>query len=513
MNKRVESLKKDNTSNNKKRKNKPLSKLKIDYTGDKGKAIEKIYKFYGSQIENIETSNIEQLKDIFNFNYFNIEIEFAEEPISKGICKQLRIERDAKCLKFTISSIYDIENSFEIYSVLGEKISIKKTEHCKYFSINPKAYWEYYKILDFNYLLGYLTMIDTSFDYYFERNTYYSYYNKNYEFKDAIEILNLDNYRQFNMNYHRPRSEKQKIAESYNAITYMICDSNMVLAYEDNRLQLMDKYNSAQKSDYAKSYETKKNIPKQILKLMSSNEFLKDFTFVEADELTDIARFRNIEEEYKTLRKTFNFNKLFKEKSELRFRRLGKIRALGAYYPEANCVCIDIKAPSSFMHEIGHLIDYTTDKDINLSLKKNFTHIGVQYSRAFIEEIELLDKDDSVRNYLKRKIDYFTTPTEIFARCFEIYLLEKGYTSSFSKASKDDLTLNSGYPKLSKTLINEIVKYFDSFITINNTIEDEYDPEEAISFEINNKSNNNFDIKEVENYLFSDFKSIQMSFF
>ena len=442
MNKRVESLKKDNTTNNKKRKHKPLSKLKIDYTGDKRKAIEKIYKFYGSQIENIETYDIKELKDIFNFTYFNIEIEFADDIISKGICKQLRTEKDAKCLKFTISSIYDIENSFEIYTVLGEKISIKKTEHSKYYSINPKAYWEYYKILDFNYLLGYLTMIDTSFNYYFERKIYYSFYNNNYNFKDAIEILNLNNYRQFSMNYNRPNSEKKKIAESYNAITYMICDSNIVLAYEDNRLQLMDKYNSAQKSDYAKSYETKKNIPKQILKLMNSNEFLKDFTFVEADESTDILKFKAIEEEYKTLRKTFNFNKLFKEKSELRFRRLGKLKALGAYYPEVNCVCIDIKAPSSFMHEIGHLIDYTTDKNINLSLKKDFTHIGVQYSRAFIEEVESLDKEDSLRNYLKRKIDYFTTPTEIFARCFEIYLLEKGYTSSFSKASKDDLTLN-----------------------------------------------------------------------
>ena len=95
---------------------------------------------------------------------------------------------------------------------------------------------------------------------------------------------------------------------------------------------------------------------------------------------------------------------------------------------------------------------------------KDFTFVEADESTDIlkfkaIEEVESLDKEDSLRNYLKRKIDYFTTPTEIFARCFEIYLLEKGYTSSFSKASKDDLTLNYGYPKLSASLINEIIKY------------------------------------------------------
>lgn len=492
MSKIIKSLKKEvkNTGN---KKSKPLSKLKVDFNGDIYKAIEKINKFWGSQVENSSNYSLGELKEIFNFKNIQIDIEFLPEEISKKMSYAICKTYEFSCVKLLISTIYDIENKFEVHVVLGGKAP-KASRNSKYYGIHPNHRFQYYKILDFNYLLGVLTSMDTSFEYFLERKNYYSHYKNNYEFKDLIEILNLNLYSEFSMNYNLSLSEKRARINNFYKVCQMTCDATMVLAYESNRLQLMEDYNKNQESDYAKSYQTKKNIPDKIKNIMDNNEFLRDFTYVETDELTDIEKFKAIEKEYLKLRKEFNFEKLFKKKAELRFRRLGKLKALGAYYSHANCVCIDINSPRSFMHEIAHLIDYTYDEHLNLSMKDSFTEIAMRYSSEFFNSVEQLDEDDPLRSYYKRKLGYYTTPTEIFAFSFEIYLLKKEYTSSFCRNGDEVLNIKHGFPNASEELINLIMNYFNDLIKIekinDSDIEKEYTElkKETTLFDFTNKN-------------------------
>lgn len=469
-NKRVNSLKKE--ENRVQRKCKPIAKLRLNLADDIDKNISKIIRFYGSQVENLKEYTIEDIESIFKFEFFNVKVSIANEDMTKTLRNNFLNRADETCIKFDVTSIYD-ESNITLYSVLGQKLTgakYTKAKYKRYFNMEDsngrtKATSEWYRILDFNYILGYFKMLDESFGYYLSRDKYLSIDGEVYTFKDAIEIINFDNYHGITVEWGNKEKQRERWNKYYNVVA-MIRDAVIVLAYEDNKFNLMDKYNKDNASDYAKSYQTKKNIPDKILNIMNHNVFLKDFKYVEADELTDIAKFKEIEKEYLTLRKVMNIEELAKNEPTLRFRRLGKLRCRGAYYSDVNCICIDIKSPSSFMHEFGHLIDFTSGGEFPLSLTEDFTKIGVKYSQAFMRDLNKLDSENPVKSYLQRKVGYFTTPTEMFARSFEIYLFKKGYSSSFTKESEEDLTLDQGYPELADDVVDNIINYFDKIIKI-----------------------------------------------
>ena len=112
--------------------------------------------------------------------------------------------------------------------------------------------------------------------------------------------------------------------------------------YYQSALILQEKYKNKSKSDYAKSFETKKNIPQKQLQVMRNTTFLKNFSFVEIDELVDIKKFNLIQKEFFILNESLKLSKYLKNKPELRFRRLGKLKVEGVYYPFKKCICIDI---------------------------------------------------------------------------------------------------------------------------------------------------------------------------
>lgn len=486
MNKRINSLRKEKVEGNVKRKHKPISKLKLSLGEDLDKTINKIVRFYGSQVENSDEYTMEDIESVFKFNFFNVEVFSPDEDMQRVIVNSFLKGEPHNGLKFKITSIYDNE-PVEVYSALGIKLTGDKYTKCKYkrrlFSktqdgVNKR--YEEYRILDFNYILGYLKMLDESFNYYLTRINYLTINKKEHTFEKAIDIINFDNFFSLITKWGGSKEQRERWSRYYD-MAEMIRDAVVVLAYEDNRFHLMDEYNSNSKTDYAKTYQTKKNIPEKILNIMNNNVFLKDFKYVEADELTDITKFREIEREYLKLRQTLNLSELIKGEPTLRFRRLGKLKAYGVYYPGVNCMAIDIKSPSSFMHELGHLIDYTLNgEELPLSLKEDFTEIGVKYSQAFIRDVGALDSKDSIKAYLQRKVGYFTTPTEMFARSLEIYLMERGFISSFTKEGKESLTLDRGFPNLSDDTIENIIEYFDGIIKIKS---DYYDDDDKNSSE------------------------------
>ena len=211
-------------------------------------------------------------------------------------------------------------------------------------------------------------------------------------------------------------------------------------------------------NDYAKSYETKRNIPDKIIKAMEESGFNDFFGFVEFDELTDIKKVKEIEKEFRCFNIAL-FGKLRESKNvALRFRRLGNHKASGLYYPTLSCMCIDIGNPYSFVHEYGHMIDY------------NFSENGIPFSESsafrqlFFLYCDLLDesiKNNNLKLTGKYNLKYYKTPTEVFARCFEMFVKRKLKMDNSIIEDCDTFA----YPK-SGLLDDKIDEYFSEILGV-----------------------------------------------
>lgn len=215
-------------------------------------------------------------------------------------------------------------------------------------------------------------------------------------------------------------------------------------------------------SEHAKSYQTKKNIPQKTLSAMESSSFNNYFGYVEYDEDVDLEAVKVIEDEFLAFKET-HFSFIDASKNSLRFRRLGNHKALGLYYPSVKCLCVDIHSPSSFVHEFGHLIDYCYG---NLSIKTEFTDIRFLYKSRLLEYMR---KDDgfskTMNGKTKYNLDYYLKPTEVFARCFEIYCVRVLNISN--SIVKQEFGLP--YP-MDEVFIEYIKEYFeDVFTSLNAT--------------------------------------------
>ena len=173
-------------------------------------------------------------------------------------------------------------------------------------------------------------------------------------------------------------------------------------------------------SDYASSFEDKKNIPDKVLKAMRKSVLLKRFGFVEYDELTDLQKIPQVEAEI------LGFLERFPDISltghSFRIRRLGKHKAAGLYFSGHNALCIDIHSPSSAVHECMHMVDYSQGK---LSSSPQFYRILLKYQDLLTSAIGKLDKENPLarrwNGSTKYNKAYYLRPTEVFARTGEIY--------------------------------------------------------------------------------------------
>lgn len=212
----------------------------------------------------------------------------------------------------------------------------------------------------------------------------------------------------------------------------------------------------------ATAYITKKNIPLSIQKAMDSSGFLNYFGYVEFDEDVDLSAVSKIEEEYKALNKQY-FSSLSFTDVTLRFRKLGKHKATGLYYPSIHNLCVDIQNPSSFIHEHFHMLD---DQLGDLSLEVDFDAIVKAYKAAFLREMKNIDP--AIRKKLngssKYNLKYFFRRAEIFARCGEIYfnrilkvkssLLEPSLTYAYPECEELNTLIETYYEQLLNELAN-----------------------------------------------------------
>lgn len=214
-------------------------------------------------------------------------------------------------------------------------------------------------------------------------------------------------------------------------------------------------------SGYAKTYMTKKNIPEKIQNFMNDNKFLTMFGYVEADELCDINKLEQISEELMDLSDKLYLPKV--KDHSLRFRRLGKLKASGVYYPGFNSLVVDIDGASSFIHELMHLIDFENEI---LSLDEEFKPLLGLYIYLMDEKANYKAKNgsDEAKNFLNGKGKYnrayYMSNEEAFARMGEIFVTEilKVETSLSKENYKGDLR-EIVYP-LDKDLLDMIEVYY-----------------------------------------------------
>lgn len=225
-------------------------------------------------------------------------------------------------------------------------------------------------------------------------------------------------------------------------------------------------------SDYARSYETKKNIPQKVLNKMKTTKFKNYFGYVEFDELVDLDKLEIIEKEWIDINKKILFPVV--KNHSLRFRRLGKHKASGLYFSGANAICVDLGGPSSLIHELMHMIDYTILPNTTLSSMFNFRGIVERYRDVANSKVLSMEENSSFKKAWNGKSkynkSYYLSVKEIFARCGELYInYILGITSSLVDTSNEIL-----YPKGDGFLLELIEKYYSSIIQLTPENKEEY---------------------------------------
>lgn len=236
--------------------------------------------------------------------------------------------------------------------------------------------------------------------------------------------------------------------------THYFADLFVAILEEKFRNVQTRKYFNALKADCAKSYQTKKNIPKKTLEQMEQSGFNRYFGFVEYDESVDLAKASEIEKEFIAFKETY-LPDVDSTDNAIRFRLLGNHKATGLYYPYIGCLCVDVRNPSSLVHEYGHLIDY---KYGSLSRTYAFAKVRDMYEKRLRAEAENNSlANGQLKSKSKYNLDYFLIPTEIFARSFEIYLSKVlGMKNSLVPQE-----FNWAYP-LDDEFVLAVTKYFEN---------------------------------------------------
>lgn len=257
-----------------------------------------------------------------------------------------------------------------------------------------------------------------------------------------------------------------EILEDNNYLAPTFLKAIIVLAMEEMLRESFDIYQYEERlksisGDYAKTYMTKKNIPKKTLEFMEDNNFLNMFGFVEADEDCELEKLNKLADEFKDLSEKLYLPRV--KNHSLRFRKLGKIKALGVYYPGFNTLAVDLDGVSSFVHEMFHMIDFENDI---LSLDIKFKPLLDKYRELMDKYVDDLGKEhDTYEFWYKSKSKYtrgyYRSNEEAFARMGEIYITDiLKLNSSFAKIDYSSNIQKIVYPK-NEELLKLIKVYYD----------------------------------------------------
>lgn len=216
----------------------------------------------------------------------------------------------------------------------------------------------------------------------------------------------------------------------------MLQEATVLTDYEDRIKKIS--------GTYATSYMTKKNIPQKVQDYMAQNRFLTMFGYVEADEKCDLEMLKGLEQQFVEFSNQLPL--IHVADHSLRFRRLGKLKAAGVYFPGANTLAVNLDNMDAFTHEYFHLIDFTQGL---LSLEDDFKPLFHRYCELTESLVQQLPSTHKIvtqweKGSSKYSKSYFQSPEEAFARMGEIYVANcLNIDSSFNQSHFKHLILDA----------------------------------------------------------------------
>ena len=156
------------------------------------------------------------------------------------------------------------------------------------------------------------------------------------------------------------------------------------------------------------------------------------FKHVEIDDSVDLEVYQRMQREFQARFEAREIPQVEKSELRLRFRKCGRHRAIGLYSPVAKTVVVDPRHPVSLLHEFAHAYDYAHGQ---LSCSPKFRGVIEAFKSA---SLQAAHADPSHPfNASERLRQYAFTPTEVFARSWEIFALEHDRGGSFVRTFEE----------------------------------------------------------------------------
>lgn len=165
-------------------------------------------------------------------------------------------------------------------------------------------------------------------------------------------------------------------------------------------------------------FEDKKSCDEAHRAAAASGHLAETFRHVEIDDDVDLDAYRGLVAEFAARDAAGELPRVDKSKLALRFRKCGRHRAIGVYAPLLNAVAVDPRAPRSLLHEFAHAYD--------------FEHGQLSTACEFYPIVSAFRRNFDAKGLSDSKVSYYTTPTEVFARSWEVYAAMHGLGGSFA---------------------------------------------------------------------------------
>ncbi len=174
----------------------------------------------------------------------------------------------------------------------------------------------------------------------------------------------------------------------------------------------------------------------------------RSFSHVEIDDDVDLAEYAQLQGEFLRRFSSREIPQVDPAGLEMRFRKCGKHRAFGLYSPTMRTVVVDPRHPISLIHEFAHAYDYAHGQ---LSCSPDFARIITKAAGAYA----MCDMSNTM-------FKYAVTPTEVFARSWEVYASTRGFGGSFVMTPEEYASNQLYEPLVSDA--EAICSYFDAMI-------------------------------------------------
>lgn len=254
---------------------------------------------------------------------------------------------------------------------------------------------------------------------------------------------------------------------------------------QTNYAQYKAKEEYNERSAYAKAFQTKKQIKLSHQEKMKDNAFLERYGYVELDNDVDLEKFEIVEENFKQLIKVVAIPN--RKDYSFRIKKLGKLRAEGAFYPFYKTTIFDINHPDAYIHESFHQIDSILGEEKGedyYSETLAFRHLLDAYTTLMAHAIQGLPKDHPFRmqweGTTKYNKPYYLKPTEVFARTGEIYISQKGFEPNSLFKEAEELQKEAVYP-FEESFVKQVIAFFDNLFAKEQTLQQE-PPKKQASF-------------------------------